>query len=268
MFVRQGRAYPAGVIPLEGPLREVVIDYLVRTLWALLALIAAILVGRGFRRLAMRALTRRKAHPNAVALLGTLSQVGTFVVVGLVIVAIYTQGSFGWILTSFSVVGLVIGLSLQDILRNFFSGVYVLVERPFRIGDTVQVDGHTGVVQDIGFRATLLRTDDGREVVVPNAMLMTNSLVNLTRYPVRSARLRVSVPADDALAEVPDRVRELLAGAESIADEPPPVVLLRGVLGDRAHYDITVWGADRDRAAADAISAIRAGGPQWEARGA
>jgi small-conductance mechanosensitive channel len=256
------------VIPLDAPVREVVIEYLVRTLWALLALIAATLLGRAFRRGAMRTLTRRKAHPNVVALLGTLSQVGTFVLAGLVIMAIYTQGSFGWILTSFSVVGLVIGLSLQDILRNFFSGVYVLVERPFRIGDTVQVDGHVGVVQEIGFRATLLRTGDGREVVVPNATLMTTSLVNLTRYPVRSARLRVSLPADEPLADVPDRLRELLSGAESIADEPPPAVLLRGVMGDRAHYDVTVWGADRDRAAADAIGAIRAGGPQWEARGA
>ena len=256
------------MIPLDQPLRDLVIEYLVRTLWALLALIAAILAGRWLRRGAMRVLTRRKAHPNVVALLGTLSQVGTFVVGALVIMAIYTQGSFGWILTSFSVVGLVIGLSLQDILRNFFAGVYVLVERPFRIGDTVQVDGHTGVVQEIGFRATLLRTDDGREVVVPNATLMTNSLVNLTRYPVRSAKLSVSVPAGEPLAEVPDRVRELLAGAESIAPEPAPVVLLRAVSGERALYDITIWGVDRDRAAADAISAIRAGGPEWDARGA
>lgn len=256
------------MIPLDAPVREVVIEYLLRTLWALLAVIAAILLGRGFRRAATRTLTRRKAHPNVVALLGNLSQVATFVVAGLVIMAIYTQGSFGWILTSFSVVGLVIGLSLQDILRNFFAGVYVLVERPFRIGDTIQVDAHTGVVQEIGFRATLLRTDDGREVVVPNATLMTNSLVNLTRYPVRSARLRVSVPAREPLADVPDRVRDLLAGAESIAAEPAPVVLLRGLIGDRAYYDVTVWGVDRDRAAADAIGAIREGGAHWEARGA
>ena len=256
------------MIPLEGPLRDVVIEYLVRTLWGLLALIAAILIGRGLRRAAMRTLTRRKAHPNVVALLGSLSQVGTFVLGALVIMAIYTQGSFGWILTSFSVVGLVIGLSLQDILRNFFSGVYVLVERPFRIGDTIQVDGHTGVVQEIGFRATLLRTDDGREVVVPNATLMTSSLVNLTRYPVRSARLRVSVPAAEPLADIPDRMRDLLGGAESIAAEPPPVVLLRGIIGDRAHYDVTIWGVNKDRAAADAISALRGGGAEWEARGA
>ena len=255
-------------MPLDPAYREVVIDYLVRTLWALLALIVAILLGRAFRGTATRWLSRRKAHPNAVALLGTLSQVGTFVLAVLVILAIYTQGSFGWILTSFSVVGLVIGLSLQDLLRNFFSGIYILIERPFRIGDAVQVDEHTGVVQEIGFRATLLRTDDGREVVVPNATLMTSSLVNLTRYSARSARLAVWAPAAQPLAEIPERIREYLAGAQSIAAEPAPAIVLRGVTGERAHYHVTVWGADQDRAAADAIAALRAGASDWEVRGA
>jgi small-conductance mechanosensitive channel len=265
MFSRQVPAYPAGVV-IDPSYRDVLIEYLVRTLWALLAIIATILVGRGMRRTAMRALTRRKAHPNVVALLGNVSKMGTFVVGGLVVIAIYTQGSFGWILTSFSLVGLVIGLSLQDILKNFFAGVYILVERPFRIGDTVQIDAHTGVVQEIGFRATLLRTDDGREVVVPNANLMTNAVVNLTRYPARSAKLKVSLPAEQAQPDLPERLRDLLAGAAGIADEPAPVVLLRGVVGGRAHYEITVWGADRERAAGDAIGAIRAEGPDWEAR--
>ena len=51
------------------------------------------------------------------------------------------KDAFGWILTSFSVFSLVIGLSLQDILKNFFAGIWVLVERPFRIGDTIVVTG-------------------------------------------------------------------------------------------------------------------------------
>jgi small-conductance mechanosensitive channel len=244
------------------------VDYAARTIWALAVAVITLLVARAMRRATMRMLARTRAQANVTILLGNLAQVTVLVVGILAVLAIYTKDAFGWILTSFSVIGLVIGLSLQDILKNFFAGVWVLVERPFRIGDTVQVDGHVGVVQEIGFRATLLRTDDGREVVVPNAMLMTNSLVNLTRYPVRSAKILVDVPADEALADVPDRLRELLAGAESIADEPAPVVLLRGVIADRAHYDVTVWGANRDRAAADAIGAIRAGAPAWEARGA
>jgi small-conductance mechanosensitive channel len=253
-------------VVIDPAYREVLIEYLVRTLWALLAIIAAILIGRGLRRGTTRLFTRRKAHPNVVVLLGNLTELGTFLVGALVVLAIYTQGTFGWILTSFSVVGLVIGLSLQDLLKNFFAGMYVLVERPFRIGDTVQIDSHTGVVQEIGFRATLLRTDDGREVVVPNGTFMTNPVVNLTRYPARSVRLQVSVPAEQAGPDLPERLRDLLSSSDSIAEEPAPVVLLRGITGGRAQYEITVWGTDRERAAGDAIGLIRSEGAQWEAR--
>ncbi|MEK6620647.1 MAG: mechanosensitive ion channel domain-containing protein, partial [Chloroflexota bacterium] len=183
-------------------LRETLVDYLVRTLWALVVIIVAILAARAIRGVAVRALTRHRAHANVTVLLGNLTQLAVILLGILVVLAIYTQGAFGWILTSFSVIGLVVGLSLQDILRNFFAGMWILVERPFRIGDTVEVDGHTGVVQEISFRTMQLRTEDGRQVVVPNATLMTSSVVNLTRYPTRSARLSVTLPADEASADV------------------------------------------------------------------
>src|SRR5439155_1257118 len=96
----------------------------------------------------LRALARNRAQANVTILLGNIAQLLVFTIGVLVILAIYTQGAFGWILTSFSVVGIVIGLSLQDILKNFFAGIWVLVERPFRIGDTIEVSGHTGVVEE------------------------------------------------------------------------------------------------------------------------
>jgi len=247
--------------------RDVAIDYLLRTLWALVTVIVAIAVARAIRGTSMRALDRRRAHPNVVVLLGNLSQLLVFIFGGLVVLAIYTQGAFGWILTSFSVLGLVVGLSLQDILKNFFSGIYILVERPFRIGDTVQIEEHTGVVQEISFRTTQLRTDDGREVVVPNATLMTSPVINLTRYPTRSTRLTVTVPADEAGTDVAQRLRDSLAGIDAIAGDPAPSILLRGVAGGKARYEVTLWGRDRDRAAGEAIARVRALGDGWDVHG-
>lgn len=249
-------------------LRETLVDYLVRTLWALIIIIVTILAARAIRGVAVRALTRHRAHANVTVLLGNLTQLAVILLGILVVLAIYTQGAFGWILTSFSVIGLVVGLSLQDILRNFFAGMWILVERPFRIGDTVEVDGHTGVVQEISFRTMQLRTEDGREVVVPNATLMTSSVVNLTRYPTRSARLSVTLPADEAAADVTELLRDALAGPEAIATDPAPAVMLRGVAGGKARYDLTVWGRDREAALSAAIGAVRARFPEWEVQGA
>jgi small conductance mechanosensitive channel len=251
-------------VPLDPvALRDTAVDYLLRTLWALLAVIATLVVARAIRGGTARMLGRRRAHPNAVVLLANISQLVVFAVGALVVLAIYTQGAFGWILTSFSVLGLVVGLSLQDILKNFFAGLWILVERPFRIGDTVQIDLHTGVVQEISFRTTHLRTDDGREVIVPNASFMTSSVVNLTRYPARSARIAVTVPAAEAADDVAQRLRDALSGTDAIADDPAPSVVLRGVSGEQAQYEVTLWGRDRERAAGEAIARLRGLGEAW-----
>jgi small-conductance mechanosensitive channel len=256
------------ILDIEG-FREPLIEYLVRTLWALLIVIVAIAVARGVRSAVVRGLARGRAHPNVTTLLGNLSQMLVFMLATLAILAIYTRDAFGWILGAFSVFGLVIGLSLQDILKSFFAGIYILVERPFRIGDTIQVEGsHTGIVQEISFRTTQLRTDDGREVVVPNSTLVTTSVVNLTRYPNRSALLTVSMSADQMSPEVPQRLREALARSDAIAEEPPPAVLLRGVSDGAARYEVTVWGRDRDRALSAAVAEVRSAFPQWEVQGA
>ena len=244
--------------------QEVVVEYLVKTVWALLVVIAALALGRLARGATGRAMARQRAHPNVVVLLGNLSQLLVFLLGTLVVLAIYTEAAFGWILTSFSVLGLVVGLSLQDILKNFFAGIWILIERPFRIGDVVQVGEHTGIVQEISFRTMHLRTEDGREVVVPNGNLMTSAVVNLTRYPNRSTTLAVAIPADAVPADVADRVRDLLGSFDSIADDPAPLVHLRGYGGGMARYEVTVWGRDRERAAGDAIAAIRASAPEWD----
>ncbi len=164
-------------MPLDGAL---LVDYATRTVWALAVVVVALLVARLARALTARALERHRAHANATVLIANLAE-AAIVVVGLLgVLAIYTRSNFGWILASFSVIGVVLGLSLQDILKNFFAGLWVLVERPFLIGDLIEVDGQAGVVENIAFRTTLLRTDAGDRVIVPNGIFMTSSVVNRT----------------------------------------------------------------------------------------
>jgi small conductance mechanosensitive channel len=71
-------------------------------------------------------------------------------------------------------------LAIQDILKNFFSGVYLLLERPFRVGDTIRVKDQLGVVENIGVRTTQLRTIDNVQVLVPNATVFSEVVSNHT----------------------------------------------------------------------------------------
>jgi small-conductance mechanosensitive channel len=247
-------------MPLDGAL---LLDYALRTVWALLVIVVCLLFARALRRTTMRVLARSRAQANVTILLGNLAQV-TVIVLGILgVLAIYTKDAFGWILTSFSVIGLVIGLSLQDILKNFFAGVWVLVERPFRIGDTIEVSGSSGVVEEIAFRTTMLKTDDGREIIVPNGVFMTSSVTNLTRFPLRRGALWLIV--DDREKPIPaDDIRAALAGVPGVAKDPEPSVELRSVTDGRAHYLIGFWAAERDMVASAVIAALRARFPQGE----
>jgi len=98
------------------------------------------------------------------------------------------------LLAVFGAVGLAFSLAMQDILKNFFSGVYLLLERPFRVGDTIKVKDQTGVVENIGVRTTQLRTADNVQVLVPNATVFVEVVSNHT-YQVPAA------PPTDARSE-------------------------------------------------------------------
>jgi small conductance mechanosensitive channel len=251
-------------MPVDSTL---VVDYGMRTVWALLVVVAALLLARGVRRATMRMLARNRAQANVTILLGNLAQVLVILVGVLGVLAIYTRDAFGWILTSFSVLGIVIGLSLQDILKNFFAGIWVLVERPFRIGDTIEVGGQVGVVEEIAFRTTMLKTADNREVIIPNGVFMTSAVVNLTRFPTRRGTLWLIV--DDRERPIgADEIRAALGGADGLVAEPKPAVELRSVSDGKAHYLVSFWSADRDAAASAAIAALRARFPQGEVHGA
>ncbi|SRR5579884_3383591 len=86
------------------------------------------------------------------------------------------------IVTSLGVFGLAIGLAIQDILKNFFAGVYLLFERPFRIGDEIGVRDHQGRVVDVGMRTTTLRTEDGLQVMIPNSIVLAEVVINRSTY--------------------------------------------------------------------------------------
>jgi small-conductance mechanosensitive channel len=250
-------------VPIDSAL---FFEYAARTFWALVVIVLTLLLARVVRRMTMRALTRGRAQANVTILLGNLSQVAMLTIGILLVVAIYTRDAFGWILGSFSVVGIVLGLSLQDILKNFFAGIWVLVERPFRIGDTIEVGGYTGVVEEITFRTTLLRTPEAQQVIVPNGTFMTGSVVNLTRFPTRRASVWLIIDDSDEPISADD-VRVALRGVPQVAKDPPPSVELRSVADRKARYLVSFWTGDRDTAFSAAVAALRARFPQGEVHG-
>jgi MscS family membrane protein len=115
------------------------------------------------------------------------------------------------LVVSLGVGSLAVGLAAQDTLANMFAGFTLLVDRPFRVGERVQLaTGETGDVQSIGMRATLIKTTDDAILVVPNSVLVKDRLVNLSR-PTRHLATRLEIGV--ALGSDLGRVKEVLRAA-------------------------------------------------------
>jgi small conductance mechanosensitive channel len=145
----------------------------VRAIWAVVAFLVTMWIASLGRKGAQKSLYRAHAHPNAVLLLGRIAQFG--IVIAGFIIALAILGVELSALAAFVGLGTVaVTLFLQDVARNLISGIYLLLERPFQIGDTIQVSGEEGVIEDIELRTTIMRNAAGERVIVPNAVIFTN----------------------------------------------------------------------------------------------
>ncbi len=126
-----------------------------------------------------RAAARTAADAN-VRLLASRLLYGAILIAGLVWVLGFLGMDQASILATFGAIGLALSLAVQDILKSFFAGLYLLFEKPFIIGDEVQVKEHVGRVEQVGFRATSIRTADNVLVLVPNAIVFAEVVRNLT----------------------------------------------------------------------------------------
>src|SRR5205085_4877987 len=144
-----------------------------------------------------------------------------------------------------AVSAVVLGLALQDTLGNFFAGLAIQIEKPFRVGHWVSIRGTDGVVSEITWRATKMRTKAGNFVVVPNSLLSRDTIVNYSE-PAVETRLELEVGVTYDVP--PNRVKATILAA--IQDEPlishtvAPEVLLVNFGESSITYRIRVWISD------------------------
>ncbi len=148
----------------------------------------------------------------------------------------------------FGALGVGIGIGLQDVVRNFVSGLILMFERPIQPGDVVDVAGMSGRVREIGMRATIVTTFDGADVVVPNGMLLADKLVNWT---LSGTRRRIDINVSTGYEVGPQRTIDLLVGiarnVQGIAMSPAPAAILTGLAPGQLEFNLRAWtteGAD------------------------
>ena len=139
--------------------------------------------------------------------------------------------------------GLVLALALQGVVGNFVSSVILQTRRPYTVGDTVVLDGHIGLVEDIDSRTTQVRGLDGTHIRIPNANVAGATIVNLTRNPVRRSSLAVGVAYETDLQQATDVLYQALARVPRVLPDPGPAANLDGFGDSSIGFNVLYWHA-------------------------
>ncbi len=164
-------------------------------------------------------------------------------------------------------IGVGVGFGLQKLAANYVSGFVILAERSMRIGDNVRVDGFEGCITQINARYTVIRSLTGRESIVPNELLITSRVENLSLADARVWQSTVvSVAYDSDVAQVMQLLKQAALNHERVLRDPGPAVLLSSFGADGLEFTVGYWIADPENGSLnlkslinlDILSALRA----------
>jgi small-conductance mechanosensitive channel len=151
-----------------------------------------------------------------------------------------------------------IGFALKDILSNLVSGILILAMHPFEIGDQIVIGDTEGTVEEIEFRATYIRTYDGRLVLVPNGEVFTSRITNNTASPLRRASVSVSLGYKENTGRALSTILDTVRSVPGVAATPPPSMRLKDLHPKYMQLEARFWTDSQRTNLMNAASAARA----------
>jgi len=204
----------------------------------LLTLIVARLVDRRFARRDLPAATVTRYRVLRRSVLTLIILVG---VLSALLVIPQVRAVAAAILASSAVIGIVVGFAAQRTIGNFIAGLLIAFAQPIRLGDYIETEGVTGMVEEIGLTYTFIRTSDNDRLVIPNEKIASDTIRNSSiRSRKKLAQVTVPVPLDRDLDAVIGLLREV-AGADDAQVQVSD-------LDDPAHLTLSVWADDEPAA--------------------
>ena len=212
----------------------------------LVVLAIGIVVSRYVGAGARRGIQRAGSDPVVSNLTERLVRI--FVLVLAVLIALSIAGvSVSAALAGLGIAGLAVALALQGILENFVAGLIIILRKPFRAGDEIEIDDHVGVVTDIDLRTTRIRDFDGELVIIPNTTVFEATLVNRTHAATRRSTITVGVDYRDDHDAVAPLLQEAVGAVDGVLDSPAVQVLCVELGDSSVNFEVRFWTSPRNR---------------------
>jgi small-conductance mechanosensitive channel len=234
---------------IETAVRESIVSLITSVFARLPFLVASLIVlalfyvGARLLRWIFVATTRRSSLDGRLRLLFSRLIVMAIVILGVLtaLTVVVPSFAFGDLIAGLGFTSFVIGFATKDILNNFLSGILILWQRPFQIGDHLFIGNHQGKVEYIGVRATSLRKDDGELILIPNGDMYSTALTIRGAGASRRMNLKFNLGFDIDLEKAKDVVCNALLSTEGVVGEPRPTVRVAELTGEGAVVNCNFW---------------------------
>ncbi|MFL6337093.1 MAG: cyclic nucleotide-binding domain-containing protein [Pyrinomonadaceae bacterium] len=210
--------------------------------WMSLALVGV----RALNELAFFIFRKRKGY-EAPSLMRDLFSLVLYVTAGAVTLKYTLDLSFAALLPGSALLGIILGLALQDTLGNLFSGISLHADKPFQVGDVITVGKHTGAVMAITWRAVKIKTFSNHIVLVSNSVIAKESIEVCPQNGQNARIVSFSAAYTDSPIKVIHAVREAMREAENVLRYITPVVRIRGLGESGVEYEVKYWLSDYSR---------------------
>ena len=225
-FAGEGVRWAVGFLP-----RLVVASFLIAFFWV---------VYRIIRKLALSSMRAAGVDESIRDMLGHLLK---WVVLGFGFIIAGNQIGLeiAALLTGVSIIGLAVGFAAQESLSNFIAGIMIFLDKPFQLGDWIEIDGHVGQVRRVTFRSTRLTNLDGDGVVLPNLMMLSNKLVNRSANPITRVHVSVGIAYGASIDLARRTLVGLCAGDARIEQSPAPRVAVMQLSNSSVDLELRFW---------------------------
>ncbi len=222
------------------------IEYAPKLALAILTLVVGMFVINAFVRFLKKTMTKREVDPSLIPF--TSSLIGTLLKVMLLV---SVASMVGIETTSFVAIlgaaGLAVGLALQGSLANFAGGVLILLFKPFKVGDVIETQGFTGIVQGIQIFNTIMNTFDNKKIIVPNGAVSSGPITNYSAEEFRRVDMEFGIGYDDDIKKAKNILSDLIAADSRVLQEPAaPFIALKELGESSVNFTVRVWSKAED----------------------
>jgi small conductance mechanosensitive channel len=226
-------------------LPTLVVAYGLNILWAVIIFLIGRWAAGLIARLLRRTLTRTDVDPGLIGFAGNITYYA--IVVFAALAALSRLGvQTTSIIAVLGAAGLAVGLALQGALANFAAGVLILLFKPFKVGDLVEVAGATGKVEELQIFTTVLTTPDNKTVIIPNGAVTGGNIINYTTKGTRRLDMVFGIGYDDDLLTAKRLLEQIVAGDERILQDPPPAVAVLELADSSVNFAVRPYVRVKD----------------------